>query len=91
MVKAEYNAELWEKRLMEKTKEYHNSLIDLLQKKMSAKDNDELSFNDYDEVMQTFASCVSIQRTIVDLSMNEAKIALTNGFTIKDGIATENK
>tara|TARA_R100001377_G_scaffold83677_1_gene65630 strand:- start:53 stop:349 length:297 start_codon:yes stop_codon:yes gene_type:complete len=94
MVKDTYDNELWEKRMQEKTMEYHIALMDLLQKKIDTNTNGKITFTDYDEVMQTFASCVSIQRTMVDLSMKEAKASLTNafekcGYIIKDGIATE--
>jgi len=96
MVKAEYNTDVWEERLKHKTIEYHNSLMDLFHKKMENKDNEELSFADYDEVMQTFASCISIQRTMIVFSMDEAEKALTDafikcGFVVEDGIASEKK
>jgi len=94
MVIAEYDNELWEKRLKEKTMEYHVALMDLLEKKINRNNDGKITFTDYDEVMQTFASCVSIQRTMVDLSMKQARNSLTVafekcGFTVKDGIATE--
>jgi len=88
MVKSVYDATKWEERLKQKTIEYHNALMDLLQKKLENKKDEEITFNDYDEVMQTFASCVSIQRTMIDLSMEEAKRALTDAFK-KSGFSME--
>ena len=64
--------------MKQKTFEYHNSLLELLDKKINNKE--KLTIADYDEVMQTFSSCVSIQRTMVDLSLEQAKKALTDAF-----------
>ncbi len=69
----------WEDRSTKKTMEYHNALLELLQKKLD-KNNNELDKKDYQDVLDTFSSAVSIQRTIIDLHLENARQALDEAF-----------
>ncbi len=69
----------WDKRGKKKTLKYHTALLELLQKKLDS-NGAKLDDEDYQNVLDTFSSAVAIQRTIIDLNLENARQALQSAF-----------